>query len=156
MTLILLIAAISFASGPLPPPLPTAPVDDTDRVGLGSCIGQDGPVELRRSLFLENRELDFIGDGGPMRIALMGQTVRISAPNQSEDGRIYSRDIGESVSEERGTADVNLKLALFEGRLVVYWRETVQHRIYRQGLFRVNGLDLTALCEGRAGFESSH
>jgi hypothetical protein len=154
MTLIPLIAAISFVSGP--PPLPTAPINDTDRVGLGSCIGQDGPIELRRALFLENRVLDFIGESGPMRIVLLGQTVRISSLNLSEDERIYDRNIGESVSGEQGTADVNLKLALFEGRLVVYWRETVQHRIYRQGLFRVNGSDLTALCEGRAGSETSH
>ena len=149
--------AVAFVFAPdQPPPLPTAPIDESDRMGLGSCLGQNGPIELRRALFLENRVLDFASAGGPARIALLGQTVRISARTPSGEERIYRSDIGEAVSGAAGDADVALKLALFEGRLVVYWRETVQHRIYLQGLFLVNGLGLTPLCQGRAGSETSH
>jgi hypothetical protein len=156
MTLISVIAAFILAADRPSPTLPTAPVDDSDRVGLGSCIGDNGPIELRRALFLENRVLDFVGDGGPMRIALLGQIVRISSLSSSGDEHIYRRDIGESISGQESAADVNLKLALLEGRLVVYWCETYRHRIYRQGLFRVNGMELAALCHGRAGSETSH
>jgi hypothetical protein len=39
---------------------------------------------------------------------------------------------------------------------VLYWRETFQHRIYGQGLFRVVGQSLEPFCEGRAGVQASN
>ena len=135
--------------------LPTAPVGG-DPTGMGSCLGQSGPMELRRALFLENRELDFVSQQRSMRVALLGQTVRISSQPSGSDDQIHMQDVGETVATQSGAADVSLKLALFDGDLVVYWRENYQHRIYRQGLFRIDGLSLVALCQGRAGSETSH
>ncbi len=148
--IILAAAAQSSLSG-----LPTAPVG-TDRVGLGSCLGPGGPVELRRAIFIENTVLDFVIRNRPMRIALMGQTVTISARRNDTDDEAHIQDIGETVATQSGAADVSLKLALLDGDVVVYWRENFQHRIYRQGLFRVAGLGLTPLCQGSAGTETSH
>lgn len=155
MELMSLLAGILVGTQASLPLLPTPPIDISDRVGLGSCIGRDGPIELRRVLFLENRVVDFQNDRIPMRITLLGQTVRVETLRQPSDS-ISVLDIGEAVSDGSAGADVNLKLALMDERLVVYWRETFQHRIVQQGLFLVNGQHLSALCRGRAGSEVSH
>ncbi len=55
------------------------------------------------------------------------------------------------VGPEGASADVELKLGLYEQQIVLYWRETYRHRIYRQGLFRFEGQALVPMCEGEGG-----
>jgi hypothetical protein len=50
--------------------------------------------------------------------------------------------------------DIQLKLVTFEGALALYWRETYLHRTYRQGLFEIQGMRASPLCEGAGGVTS--
>ena len=116
----------------------------------GSCIGERGPINLSRALVLENRSLEWTGSSGPIRITLQRQSVIIALIG-SPDGDTYPRNIGSLVAQGQDNADIFLKLVLLENEPIVYWRETFQHRIYRQGMFRVVGHSLTRLCDGEAG-----
>lgn len=127
------------------------PLDQrTDSETLGSCTGDRGPVSLSRVLFLENRSLDWNSSSGPVRITLRRQSVHIQLL-EAPDGDTYLRNIGSLVAQSEDDADVYLKLALLDNVPAVYWRETFQHRIYRQGMFSVVGHDLIRLCEGEGG-----
>jgi len=156
------VLATSFLGGllsanePAPVSLPRAVIDLSNRVGMGSCLSRHGPIELRNALFLENRALEFMGSRGLLRVELEGQVARISSRETSGDETISRTDIGELVDDHGSASDVGVKLALLDGRVVIYWRETFQNRIYRQGLLRIEGLALTPLCQGRAGTEISH
>jgi hypothetical protein len=105
-------------------------------------------------MFLENDELDFDGRHGKLHISLEGQEVLIATRPPAETVTT-ARNIGNAVSKREDDADVDLKLGLLDGKLVLYWRETYLHRIYRQGLFSINDQDLAPLCEGRGGSEVS-
>ncbi|MCE3252336.1 MAG: hypothetical protein K0Q67_1346 [Cellvibrio sp.] len=52
--------------------------------------------------------------------------------------------------------DINLTLILLDGEYGVYWRETFQHKKYRQGIYKYEGNSLVSVCAGEAGIESSH
>lgn len=153
MDVTLLAVAAILAETPVPatPPAHVRPsTESTETTDPGSCRASSGPVDLRRVLFFENRALEFESPEGPMRIKLLGPHVDIDALNQNQRFRTFRQNIGNTVGHGEYDADVVLKLGLLDDRLVVYWRETVQNRPYRQGLFNVLGMRLEAVCEGRA------
>ncbi|HMG48122.1 MAG TPA: hypothetical protein VK614_11755 [Allosphingosinicella sp.] len=154
MDVTLLAMAAILAGTPVPTPPPPAhvrPSTETAEIAdPGSCRGSGGPVDLRRILFFENRALEFDSPEGPMRISLLGPHVDIDALNPNPRFTGFRQNIGNAVGRGENDADVVLKLGLLDDRLVVYWRETVQNRPYRQGLFSVLGMRLEAVCEGRA------
>lgn len=126
-----------------------SPSNDNLRA-LGSCVGGRGPVSLSRVMFLENRILEWDGSSGPIRITLPRQSVNIKLLRAKKQD-IYIHNIGRLVGQGDSDADVHLKLALLDNRPVIYWRETYQHRIYRQGIFSIVGHNLVRLCEGEGG-----
>jgi hypothetical protein len=120
---------------------------------IGYCTAADGPVDLSRLWYLENRSVEAANH----RVGLGPQSVGITVLDATPV-RTHHHDIPWMVSE-RGSAgdpDVELKLVVLEGQLAVYWRETYQHRMYRQGLFRVEGSRLVRWCEGMGGTYTSH
>lgn len=127
-----------------------------DRVGLGSCVGEAGPLDLRRVMLLQNRILDLGAAGSATRVTLEGQIVRIRALDPGSGEGESVGNVGNMIGRGDEDADVELTLGMFEGRPVIYWRETFQHHIYRQGLLRINGFALERVCEGAAGVEFSH
>ena len=137
---------------PSSPPPPERPVN---LLTIGSCLGPNGVVDLRRVMFLENQSLDLDSAEGRMRVELVRQSVRVRMLDDPLDTR-YLRHIASAVAQGEDDADVDLKLALFDGQPLVYWRETYQHRVYRQGLFRIVGHELEPLCEGHGGIGYSH
>lgn len=115
-----------------------------------------GSVDLRNVLFLENRSVNLERAPAGTRVELRGQTVLIRVGERNDEETVFVIDVAERISEEPDLPDIYLKLAMYDDRLAIYWRETFLHRIYRQGLMSIQNNDLVSLCEGRGGVEVSH
>lgn len=151
--ILIMLAGIASVASPVSAAVPDTQSAEIPSI-LGSCISEHGPVDMRRVLFLENRAMEYESSRGRILITLQEQSVKIMRLGDSDT--IYIRDIGSVVPHSGGDADIFVKLALLDNRLLIYWRETFQHRIYRQGLLRIRDVELSALCEGFGGTEASH
>jgi hypothetical protein len=137
----------------MPPPL----LLDTSEV----CEGSAGRIDMARVMFLENRTLNIDGATGPLQLRLEGETFHSEELGERSRHRAYSNWIGTMV-QPGADLDIDLKLALLNGRLLLYWRETYQHRFWRYGLITLEGRALFGddavamhpLCEGRGGSQS--
>ncbi len=127
---------------------------------FGSCIGPEKQFfDIRPVLFLQNRQLLLKSSAGPLRIELQRQHFQVYLEN-SPDGEHWATNIGEWVSKGE-PADVFLTLGYLDDKPVLYWRETFQHRSFRQGLMKISPevakaqanwrKILTPICEGQAG-----
>lgn len=126
------------------------------RVLMGSCIAGDRSIEMTQVLFLENRSVTVLDPARrPLRLRIEGERLILESDHPLLGRTQETRRIDRQITEE-SDLDIELKFAWVEDALALYWRETFQHRIYRQGLMRVEGDALTPLCEGRAGQTSSH
>jgi hypothetical protein len=86
---------------------------------------------------------------------LDGESVSLKrVEGESGEGE-YVSNIGTEV-DDSVDLDVQLKLALYGGRPVIYWKETYLHRMYRQGLFGLGDWKVAPLCEGTGGLYRSH
>jgi hypothetical protein len=117
---------------------------------LGSCVGADGAVNISMVLFIENNSLEWNHSSEPVRVTIRRQSIDIKSLRLS-DGITYPYNISRMVSLDGNYADIILKLGLLNSSPVVYWRETFQHRMYRQGILSVVGHRLTPLCNGLGG-----
>ena len=120
----------------------------------GDCIKNGKSFNLERVLFLENKTLELDEHGRSLRVRLSGENVTIEDLGSRSEGKFFA-NIGYEV-DKGGDLDVLLKLAQLNGQLVLYWRETSLHRVYRQGLFRIGGKGISPMCEGTGGISSSH
>ena len=137
-----------------PQPLIIIPDAELEITRVGSCLG-DREVDLRRVMFLQNSSIDTDGPTGPFRVSLHGETIHIQPlPSGSERGT-YVNNVGYAV-DPRADIDLNLKLALVDGKLVLYWKETFQYRAYRQGIFEITRQGITEVCQGHGGMSRSH
>lgn len=131
---------------------------DRDELMLGNCRSEDQVIDLRRMMIHEHRWLDVIGEHGRTRTRVSGESLVFERRDQvSPEGRtpIVVVDIGRILGGNEDL-DIDLRLASVEGRFAVFWRETFQHRSYRQGLLEIVGETVVALCEGRGGIDASH
>lgn len=127
----------------------------------GSCEGGGGSVDMRRVMFLENRTLVIDGATGPLQIEVDGEDFAIEEIGEGSGRRTYAERVDAMVEPDEDL-DIELKLALVDGRLALYWRETYQNRFYRQGLLAIEGRaffnpedrGLRPQCEGRGGSHS--
>jgi hypothetical protein len=101
-------------------------------------------------MVLENEAVEIDGPRGPLIIGISGEQVQIRSARPRQDVPVHAENIADAVDPEKDL-DVELKLAYLDGRLVVFWKETYRHRIYRQGLFHIVGERVKALCTGRGG-----
>jgi hypothetical protein len=125
------------------------------------CEGSAGPIDMARVMFLENRTLDFDGATGPLQLRLDGETFYSEEVGEHSGHRTYFNRI-DALVQSGEDIDIDLKLALLNGRLVLYWRETYQHRFWRYGLVSIEGralfgddaVAMRPLCNGRGGDSS--
>ena len=153
----LLMAALLVAQltpvrgGPTTPP-------QINLISTGSCESSAGRIDMQRVMFLENRTLDVDGGTGPLRLRLDGETFYSDEIGEHSRHRTYFDKIDALIRPDQDL-DIDLKFAFVNGRLMLYWRETYQHRFYRHGLVSLEGRALfgdenqgmTILCEGRGG-----
>jgi hypothetical protein len=123
---------------------------------IGSCLRRGQPIDLRRLSLLESREVTVDSPAGPLWVTVQGDKLRIAEPAVGGSRRVRVWEIGSLFEDERGRLDVRLSLGVLDRDLVLYWRETYQNRIYRQGLFRILDGELVPLCEGRGGVTRRH
>jgi len=117
---------------------------------LGNCEGNGASFDLRRLMLIENRSIRMEGAHGELQVSVNREQVRIDAVRDGSAQPVYSTNIGYA-AEPHGDLDVELKLGYLDGAPIVYWKETFQNRIYRQGLFRIVGERVEQLCAGRGG-----
>ncbi len=121
----------------------------------GYCANSDGPIDLDAILFLRNESVR-IGEGLEARIN--GEHIYINEIGQREAFTYFS--VATAISPTTDI-DIRLEFASLNGQVFVYWKETYLHRIYRQGLFRIDATAdwpdrLTPYCEGEGGEWISH
>jgi hypothetical protein len=143
-----IIAFLVFVS-PISAKLPiVAPEHPLDRVGDCSSGAKD--FDLRRLMLLENRTVVVDSPSGPLRVAVNGEDIEVQNTRGGPRAPLHSVNVGNAV-DENNDLDVELRLALLNAELVVYWKETYQHRVYRQGLFQIVGETAVSLCTGHGG-----
>lgn len=145
------IMIVAFAMIAFAPSVVVVPSTPPQRVG--TCLGTAGDTfDLEKLLFLETDSVVVEGPLEKIRVTLAGERVKIVDLKPPREGQ-YITNIADEI-EPKDNLDVELKLAFLSGDLVLYWKETYKHRIYRQGLFRfLNGRPIS-LCEGRGGTTS--
>ncbi len=122
---------------------------------IGSCVSDKGKsFDLRNLVFLESRSIIIIDNNKHFRINVLRERVEISQLGSRSNSPSYYTNIGYEVEPE-DDLDIELKLGAFSGELVIYWKETYQNQIFRQGLFRIAEQRVQPLCQGKGGFDSS-
>lgn len=119
----------------------------------GSCIGDKGAIDLQTVLFIRNQSVTIDGE---TVARLDRQSVRMSSAMKGPQKQVHVYNISSLVSNNGDSPDIYLEFALLAGRPHIYWRETYQHRLYRQGLFEIDGFSITPLCEGYSDVSTSH
>lgn len=127
----------------------------------GSCGGGGSSIDMSRVMFLENRTLVIDGATGPLQVELDGENFSIEEIGEGSGRRTYAEPM-DAMIEPDADLDIELKLALVDSRLALYWRETYRNRFYRQGLlaiearafFNAEDRGLRPMCEGRGGSQS--
>lgn len=117
------------------------------------CTSSSGEVtDLRDVVFLRDTTIPAAAGFSPRQISLDRQTVLVG---DSEAEGLHIFDVSPRISGDSGL-DVELSLGLLRGGVVIHWRETFQHRRYRQGLLHIVGDDLVSICEGVSGIMVTH
>lgn len=154
--IILAAMILAGAAGPQPVasvPVTSVPEGELEIDPVGSCAAGGKRFDLRRVMFLENRSIDIDGPDGPLRISLDEDSINIEALGGKARRSTYVNKIPYEIGDD---VDVQLKLALHDGKLVLYWKESFLYRTYRQGMFSIVGQDIAFLCEGNGGSWRSH
>lgn len=111
----------------------------------GACLVNGGDNIIPQALFLENRSVSNINNTG-LNVSIHGERVRIfSDTDQGRNTRI------DWLVDQSADLDIDLKFAIYRDEVVLFWRETYRHRIFRQGMFRLEGESLVSICTGRGG-----
>jgi hypothetical protein len=121
---------------------------------MGYCEGSGRRINLRRLWSLADREVEIDSAHGPALASVQGEYLFIYARGRSGRRALFGANIGSEASPQIDI-DVELELAVLDGRLVVYWKETYQNRVYQQGIFNIEGEQITFLCRGRGGMTIS-
>lgn len=117
---------------------------------IGTCTQGAQSFDLRGAAFVEDHAIDVHSRYGPLRLSVRGENLRVESIGPHPRISPSYLDIDSRIDASRDL-DIELELANFEGRLVLYWKETFQHRHYRQGLFEITDGELVPLCEGVGG-----
>jgi hypothetical protein len=132
---------------------PAVAVSDVQRAWVGTCEGQGRSFDLGLLMTLENRTIQIDRPDGRIQVRINGEHFFIERVREAATQTLFGVNTGNEV-DPHADLDVELKLAYFEGQLVIYWKETFQHKIYRQGLFKVEADHLSLICTGRGGITS--
>lgn len=111
---------------------------------------------MENVIFIKNKSVKYRYADKFIVLKIKDENIKISAITETniepDSERIINIDnlVGDS------DLDVSLTLILLDGEYGVYWRETFQHKKYRQGIYKFEGAGLVSVCAGEAGIDSSH
>jgi hypothetical protein len=116
--------------------------------------GDGSEVDLKAVALLRNETLDLRGYGIPGILTIDGDSMELKATGKP--AQTYQQDMAHNaLPGER--VDVDLSIALYQGRPLLYWKETFKHTAARLGLFAIkNDGWLEPLCVGGPTVVSSH
>jgi hypothetical protein len=112
------------------------------------CRKSDGSeVDLRTVALLKNEKLDLRPYGVGAIVTVDRDWIDVSA-SRDRSVRSYRQDVGYGAVPGE-SLDVDLSLALYQGRPFLHWKETFKHRAARLGLlsFKADG-HLEPFCVG--------
>ena len=108
-------------------------------------------VDMEALVRLPDTEISVADPNKSVSMRIEGEGVLIEWQSR-DDGSFERIRIDRLVAaDENDDPDLQLSFAQTTGGVALYWRETYQHRIYRQGLFRIVGARLEQWCQGRGG-----
>ncbi|MFC7498377.1 hypothetical protein ACFQRC_03980 [Enterovirga sp. GCM10030262] len=125
-------------------------------VSIGHCSAADRSFDMDRVWFLEDRAAHIDSPTGLLRMSIDRDNLVIEEMRGNSMGTKHISNIGHMLAEGGIKPDLRLKLGVLDRDLVVYWRETYENRVYRQGLLSVEGKEPVPLCEGKGGLNYSH
>jgi hypothetical protein len=124
--------------------------------GPEECESPNRNVGMSTLLLLENRSVEVAEGAARWRITVGDIVVRVEKLLGLDANQTTSIFEVRRMIDERSTLDVDIKLGILEGELVLHWRETFKHRSYRFGLFRFSNGKFLSLCTGTGGVDVSH
>ncbi len=150
----------TFAPSPVLAQSPETSMSVTFLLELALITGEkkyhDAAIRAMDALLVLRNESVDVGHG--LEAWIGGEHVYIGEAGQREAFTYFS--IATALSP---TTDIDIRLgfALLGGEMFVYWQETYLHRMYRQGLFRIDSAAdwpdrLTPYCAGEGGEWISH
>ena len=116
---------------------------------LGYCAGAQGSLDMAKLLIVENRSISLSRSTATAEINQESIIYRYLPENN-----LAVFDINALISPDEDL-DILARFAVYNGNLVIYWRETYLNRSYRQGVLLL-GERPQVLCEGRGGADTSH
>lgn len=131
--------------------------------GTEWCEGSGSRINMDRVMFLENRTLAVDGGTGPLLLRLERETFYADETAEQSRHRTYFNKI-DALIQPGANLDIDLKLALLNGRLLLYWRERWEDRFWRFGLITIEGqalfgddaVPMRPFCEGHGGSQTDH
>ena len=154
MILALMLAGQAALAGADPSPATPVPFVRESEVRLsdpfGTCESNGRSFDLRRLALLADPTIEIDGPDGALRVTLDGEIIRIDEIGDGSVTQVFATNIG-SRAEPNVDLDIKASLGYSNHRLVMYWKETYRHRIYRQRLFSIVNETIEPLCEGRGG-----
>ena len=105
---------------------------------------------MRRVLFIENPVVEIESSGKTFEIYVERESFYAKEINKNGEEVEHFEDV-DSLLNMEDDLDIELKLAQYKGDLMLFWRETFKNRIYKQGLFLVDGPQLKLACKGEGG-----
>ena len=126
----------------------------------GSCLSEHEKIDLNEIYFLSDTKLVKKNTNGYELWEVDGEKFYLG--QYSSGGEFVSKyftnvsmEIVEKVKNSKDM-DVQLSFVLVDGAVALYWKETFIHRVYNQGIFKINGNNLVYLCSGKGGIQSGH
>ena len=130
------------------PPVATSRLR-SPQILLGYCAGTRGSWDPAKLLIVENQSMPLPRS---MIVAEMNGESVIYRHLPENNLTIFDID---ALADPNADLDIIIRLALYDGNAAIYWKETYQHRSYRQGIILL-GDRPQVFCEGRGGADSSH
>lgn len=123
---------------------------------LGFCKSGKKFIDMEGVIFIKNESIKYRYSNKFIFLKINGESIKISESIDSKAEPDSEKIIQVDRLLDKGDLDVNLTLILLNGEYGIYWRETFQHKKYRQGIYKYEGARLVSVCVGEAGINSSH
>jgi hypothetical protein len=128
-------------------------------INIGFCKSGETFVDLSDLYFIRNTRIkENSGDGHRISI-ISGQSIIIEQHKDSSSSPpiAYIFDLTDHIQKKPDVdLDIDLNFVVSQREVALFWRETLKHRSYRQGLFKFDGNQLVKVCEGIGGIDASH
>jgi len=126
----------------------------------GSCKAEKVDLDLEGIYFLKNTMVKQSAKDGYRILEVDNDGVDIKYyANNDVLKRTIPLDVAMKIlsfNKDKGDIDIEVNFILLDGQVAIYWKETYLHRLYKQGVFKVENDELVFFCQGKGGTYTSH